>query len=220
MYQIGEEIPAPLAAQGFKAGQYKIEDTNGDGTITTADKQILGKLDPSFSLGVSNSFQYKNLQLKFFINSIQGGKNGYLGAPGIMLQNPDNIRNNNAFAFDYWTPNNPDARYRSIAAYVPVLGENFGPYISRSFIRLQDLTLTYKLSEKLIERIKVVKALSVYANAQNLFTITNWDGWDPEANPVGSQRSSLGYRMPGGLGLDANGYPVMKNYSLGVNITF
>ncbi|MGJ1269665.1 SusC/RagA family TonB-linked outer membrane protein [Sphingobacterium spiritivorum] len=220
MYQLGEEIPPSLAAQGFKAGQYKIEDTNGDGTITTADKQVLGKLDPSYSLGISNSFQYKNVQLKFFINSIQGGKNGYLGAPGIMLQNPDNIRNNNAFAFDYWTPNNPDARYRSIAAYVPTLGENFGPYISRSFIRLQDLTLTYNLSQKLIERIKVVKALSVYANAQNLFTITNWDGWDPEANPPGSQRSSLGYRMPGGLGLDANGYPVMKNYSLGVNITF
>ncbi|MGJ1448603.1 SusC/RagA family TonB-linked outer membrane protein [Sphingobacterium spiritivorum] len=220
MYQLGEEIPAPLSAQGFKAGQYKIEDVNGDGVITTSDKQILGKLDPSYSLGISNSFQYKNVQLKFFINSIQGGKNGYLGAPGIMLQNPDNIRNNNAFAFDYWTPNNPDARYRSIAAYVPTLGENFGPYISRSFIRLQDLTLTYSLSEKLIERIKVVKALSVYANAQNLFTITNWDGWDPEANPPGSQRSSLGYRMPGGLGLDANGYPVMKNYSLGVNITF
>ncbi|MGJ1364822.1 SusC/RagA family TonB-linked outer membrane protein [Sphingobacterium spiritivorum] len=220
MYQLGEEIPPSLAAQGFKAGQYKIEDTNGDGTITTADKQVLGKLDPSYSLGISNSFQCKNVQLKFFINSIQGGKNGYLGAPGIMLQNPDNIRNNNAFAFDYWTPNNPDARYRSIAAYVPTLGENFGPYISRSFIRLQDLTLTYNLSQKLIERIKVVKALSVYANAQNLFTITNWDGWDPEANPPGSQRSSLGYRMPGGLGLDANGYPVMKNYSLGVNITF
>ncbi|QQT26378.1 SusC/RagA family TonB-linked outer membrane protein [Sphingobacterium spiritivorum] len=220
MYQLGEEIPAPLAAQGFKSGQYKIEDTNGDGIITTADKQILGKLDPSYSLSISNSFRYKNVQLKFFINSIQGGENGYLGAPGIMLQNPDNIRNNNAFAFDYWTPNNPDARYRSIAAYVPTLGENFGPYISRSFIRLQDLTLTYSLSDKLIERIKVVKALSIYANVQNLFTITNWDGWDPEANPPGSQRSSLGLRMPGGMGLDANGYPVMKNYSLGVNITF
>ncbi|NLR62429.1 SusC/RagA family TonB-linked outer membrane protein [Chitinophaga polysaccharea] len=220
MYQLGEVIPTSLAAQGFKAGQYKIEDVNGDGQITTADKQILGRLDPSYSLGISNNFQYKSFQLKLFINTIQGGKNGYLGAPGIMLQNPDNIRNNNGFVYDYWTPNNPNARYRSIAAYVATLGENFGPYLSRSFIRLQDVTLTYSLPEGILSRLKVVKAASIYLNAQNLLTITKWDGWDPESNPPASQRSSLGLRIPGGLGLDQNGYPVMKNYSLGVNVTF
>ncbi|MBO9732648.1 MAG: SusC/RagA family TonB-linked outer membrane protein [Chitinophaga sp.] len=220
MYQLGEQIPASLAAQGFKAGQYKIDDKNGDGQITPADKQILGKLDPSYSLGISNSFQYKAFQLKFFINTIQGGKNSYMGAPGIMLLNPDNIRNNNGFVYDYWTPNNPNARYRSVAAYVATLGENFGPYVSRSFIRLQDITLTYMLPEGVLSRLKVVKAASVYVNAQNLLTITKWDGWDPESNPPSDQRSSLGLRMPGGLGLDQNGYPVMKNFSLGVNVTF
>ncbi|MBO9617653.1 MAG: SusC/RagA family TonB-linked outer membrane protein, partial [Niabella sp.] len=89
MYQLSDQIPASLAAQGFKAGQYKIQDLNGDGVITPADKQILGKLDPSYSMGISNNIQYKAFELKFFINTIQGGKNGYLGAPGIMLQNPD-----------------------------------------------------------------------------------------------------------------------------------
>lgn len=220
MYQLGEEIPSGLAAQGFKAGQYKIEDVNKDGVITPDDKQLLGRLDPSYSFGISNSVTYKSFQLKFFINAIQGGKNGYLGKPGIMLQNPDNIRNNNGFVFDYWTPNNPDARYRSIAAYVATMGENFWPYMSRSFVRLQDVTLTYSLPDGLLQRLKGVKALSIYINAQNLLTFTDWDGWDPEANPPASQRSSLGQRMPGGLGLDPNGYPIMKNYSLGVNVTF
>ncbi|THU30251.1 SusC/RagA family TonB-linked outer membrane protein [Niastella caeni] len=221
MYQLGETVPSTLAAQGFKAGQYKIEDVgNKDGVITPDDKQIIGKLDPSYSVGISNSFTYKNFQLKFFINSIQGGKNGYLGKPGIMLQNPDNIRNNNVFPFDYWTPNNPGAKYRSIAAYVATLGENFWPYMSRSFVRLQDVTLTYSLPDGMLRRLKGVKALSVYVNAQNLLTITDWDGWDPEANPPSSQRSTTGQRMPGGLGLDQNGYPVMKNYSLGVNVSF
>jgi TonB-linked SusC/RagA family outer membrane protein len=220
MYQIGEDIPSTLAAQGFKAGQYKIEEVKKDGLITTDDKQILGKLDPSYSIGVSNSVTWKNLHLKFFINSIQGGKNGYLGKPGAMLQNPDNIRNNNGFVFDYWTPNNPGAAYRSIAAYVATLGENFWPYMSRSFVRLQDVTLTYSLPDGLLRRIKGIKALSIYVNAQNLLTITDWDGWDPEANPPASQRTSLGQRLPGGLGLDQNGYPVMKNYSLGLNLSF
>ena len=219
MYQIGDDIPSTLAAQGFKPGQYKIEDVKKDGLITPDDKQILGKLDPSYSFGISNGVTYKNLQLKFFINSIQGGKNGYLGKPGAMLQNPDNIRNNNGFNFDYWTPNNPGAKYRSIAAYVATLGENFWQYQSRSFVRLQDVTLTYSVPDGFLRRIKGVKALSVFVNATNLLTITKWDGWDPEANPSASQRTSLGQRIPGGLGLDPNGYPVMKNYSLGINLS-
>jgi hypothetical protein len=76
------------------------------------------------------------------------------------------------------------------------------------------------LPEGILSRLKVVKAASIYVNAQNLLTITQWDGWDPESNPAASQRSSLGWRIPGGLGLDQNGYPVMKNFSLGVNVTF
>ena len=220
MYQLGEDIPSTLAGQGFKAGQYKIEDVKKDGLITTDDKQIIGKLDPSYSFGISNSVTYKNLQLKFFINSIQGGKNGYLGKPGAMLQNPDNIRNNNTFVFDYWTPNNPGGKYRSIAAYVSTLGENFWHYMPRSFVRLQDVTLTYNVPDPFLRRIKGIKALSVYVNAQNLLTITKWDGWDPEGNPGANQRTSTGQRIAGGLGLDPNGYPVMKNYSLGVNLSF
>jgi TonB-linked SusC/RagA family outer membrane protein len=220
MYQLGETVPSTLAAQGFKAGQYKIDDVGKDGIITPEDKQIIGKLDPSYSFGISNSVTYKNFNLKFFINSIQGGKNGYLGKPGAMLQNPDQIRNNNGFVFDYWTPNNPGAQYRSIAAYVATLGENFWPYMSRSFVRLQDVTLTYSLPDVFLRRIKGIKALSVYVNAQNLLTITDWDGWDPEANPPATQRTSLNQRIPGGMGLDPNGYPVMKNYSLGVNVSF
>jgi len=191
---------------------------NGDGIITTADKQILGKLDPSYSVGISNNIKYKNFEFKFFINTIQGGKNGYLGAPGIMLQNPDNIRNNNGFVFDYWTPNNTAAKYRSIAAYT--INENLGPYMQRNFVRLQDVTLTYTFPRSLLKQLKVVKGLNVYVNAQNLVTLTKWDGWDPESNPPASQRSSTGLRIPGGLGLDQNGYPVMKNYSLGINVTF
>jgi TonB-linked SusC/RagA family outer membrane protein len=220
IYQLGEDIPSTLAAQGFKAGQYKIEDVKKDGLITADDRQILGKLDPSYSFGISNSVTYKNLQLKFFINSIQGGKNGYLGKPGAMLQNPDNIRSNNGFVFDYWTPNNPGAKYRSIAAYVATLGENFWHYMPRSFVRLQDVTLTYSLPDGFLRRIKGIKAFSVFVNAQNLLTITKWDGWDPEANPSATQRTSTGQRIAGGLGLDPNGYPVMKNYSLGVNLSF
>jgi hypothetical protein len=220
MWQLGDDIPQKLVDQGFKAGQYKVEDADGDGVITPEDKQILGKLDPSYSLGLSNEITYKGFDLKFTFNTIQGGKNGYLGNPGIMLRNPDNTKSKNVFVYDYWTPNNTGARYRSIAAYVPVIGQDFGPYVSRSFVRLQDVTLTYNLSDKLIKKLKVFKSASVYVNAQNLFTITDWDGWDPESSAPSGEKSATGLRVAGGLGLDLNGYPVMKNYSVGVNLSF
>ncbi|WP_166637897.1 SusC/RagA family TonB-linked outer membrane protein [Sphingobacterium paludis] len=235
IYQEADVIPQSLIDQGFRAGQYQLEDVNGDGRITADDLQILGRLDPSYSFGVGNDFKYKNLEFKFFINSIQGGKNSYLGTPGMLLRNPDNSRFNNSFDFDYWTPENPDATYRAINYYTPAYGayaENFHPYQSRSFIRLQDVTLTYRLPESWAGRAKLANA-SVFVNAQNLLTWTKWDGWDPESNQFdssseqavtrsidrGSFGSSTG-RTPIGVGLDLNGSPVMKTYSFGINVSF
>lgn len=59
------------------------------------------------------------------INSVQGGKNYYYGQPGKDLANPDNIYQNNLFNFDYWTPENPNARYRQLGYYTQALGYTF-----------------------------------------------------------------------------------------------
>jgi TonB-linked SusC/RagA family outer membrane protein len=213
MWQV-DDSNAGRIPSGFTYGSYKLESSKADGSITAADdRHILGYYDPSYRFSFLNSFKYKDLELKFFINSIQGGNNYYLGQPGRTLPNPDNTQGSNSFKFDYWTPENPNARYRQIGQYATVTGFEFSPYVSRSFIRLQDVTLAYDFSKKLLDKLKINR-VKVFLNAKNLLTITDWDGWDPEPN------GDATLPTPPGIGLDTNAYPLLKSYSFGLNFTF
>lgn len=204
MWQIADK-QAGLIPDGFEYGTYKVEDVNGDGKYTAdADRKILGYTDPAYRFSIQNSFRYKDWELKFMINSVQGGKNYYYGQPGSSLSNPDNIYQENMFKFDYWTPENPDARYRQIGYYPQALGGySFSPYIQRSFVRLQDVTLSYNVPASFLKKFNVNR-LKLYVTGKNLLTFTDWDGWDPEA----------------GTGLTTDAYPVMKSYSIGLNVEF
>lgn len=147
-----------------------------------------------------------------FVNAIQGGKDYYYGQPGRDLANPDNIYQGNQCKWDYWTPENPNARYRQIGMFSPVLGNEFSPYVQRSFVRLQNLTLSYRLPSTFMKKIGI-NNFKIYATGTNLLTFTDWDGWDPETS-VG-----LGYREPNSSGQNGS-YPLLRTYSLGINFEF
>ena len=203
MWQIADKQNG-LIPDGFEYGTYKVEDVNNDGKYTAdKDRKIIGYSDPAYRFSIQNSFRYKNWEFKFMINSVQGGKNYYYGQPGKDLANPDNIYQNNLFNFDYWTPENPDARYRQLGYYTQALGYTFSPYVQRSFIRLQDVTLSYNVPASFLSKFKVNR-LKLYVTGKNLLTFTDWDGWDPET----------------GTGLNTSKYPVMRSYSIGLNLEF
>ncbi len=202
MWQVKDYNAGNIPA-GFTYGTYKVQ-AKDQNNIAPSDRVIQGYTDPSYRFSIQNAFRYKNFELKMFINSIQGGKKYYYGQPGATLQNPDNSYGWNSFKWDYWTPENPSARYRQIGYYSAVLGgSDFSPYIHRSFVRLQDLTLSYNLPASLLARIKASRA-KVYLNGANLLTFTKWDGWDPET----------------GTGLDAYAYPFLKSFTVGINLEF
>ncbi|MCE7054817.1 TonB-dependent receptor [Algoriphagus sp. AGSA1] len=194
--QLGEEAPP-----GFFVGTHRIVDNNNDGIVDANDRVVIGREEPAFSFGILNELKYKNFTLRVFINSIQGGKDGYMG-----LNNPgfgvaDNARRNNYFKdYDYWTPSNPDARYR---AQDKAPGIEYRYYGDRSFVRIQDVTLAYRLNQSTIEKWGL-QGLKVFASGKNLATFTDWVGWDPET----------------GSGLQINGVPVMKGVSFGVDVRF
>lgn len=196
IWQLKDDIPA-----GFHPGNYRIKDTTGEGNITVDDRKIIGKGDPAYRFGIMNKFRYQDFTFSFFINSVQGGKNGYLQSNSSAIHRGDanNRRWNRAskMAADYWSPSNPNATYSlstNAGAIVPTLYQN------RSFIRLQDVNLAYNFPEKWISSIGI-QSLDLFVNAKNLFTITKWKGWDPEA------------------GSDYYGRPVLKSFTFGFNIT-
>ena len=202
MWQMAD-FQAGTIPVGFTYGTYKVRDINEDGKYAAADdRKILNYTDPSYRFSIENVFRYKNLEFKAFINSIQGGKDYYYAQPGSGLANPDNIYQNNSFKFDYWTPENPNARYRQLGIFTAALGNAYSPYIQRSFVRLQNLTLSYRLPSAVLKKAGV-NNFKIYVTGTNLFTITDWDGWDPETST--------------GLGGD---YPLLRTYSLGINFDF
>ncbi|MDR1883045.1 MAG: TonB-dependent receptor [Prevotella sp.] len=203
MWQVAD-YNAGIIPSGFTYGSYKVRDIDGDGVYSSAnDRKILGYNDPSYRFSIQNNLTYKNLELKIFINSIQGGKDYYYGKPGGSLANPDNIRQSNIFKFDYWTPENPNARYRQPGFFTSALDYGYSPYIQRSFIRLQNVMLSYRLPSAFLKKYRI-NNLKVYVSGENLFTITDWDGWDPET----------------GTGLETGAYPLLKTYSVGINFDF
>lgn len=196
IYQVGETPPS-----GYYTGNLRIVDNNGDGKINTDDRTILGSADPAYRFSVLNTFTYKNLSLSAFINSVQGGSNGYLGSNSPSQQLSDNsVRWNSMSGIDFWNPSNPNGRY---PMYInsPTIAPT--QYFSRSFVRLQDVTLSYKINNSFTKRIGI-QNLTVFASGKNLHTWTKWQGWDPEiANG----------------GLTINGRPLIKTYSFGLNLT-
>ncbi|MGN8059496.1 SusC/RagA family TonB-linked outer membrane protein [Pedobacter sp. 22163] len=196
IWQVGEQIPT-----GYSPGTYRIVDQNGDGAINASDRTVLGSSAPAYRISLLNNFQYKNFTLSIFLNSVQGGDKSYLaGNTPRLLRDDNSIRNNYLSGIDFWSPDHPDGKYpRSIvsATLNPPLFQN------RSFVRLQDVSLSYKFSGKLIERMKL-QNLNVFVSGRNLATWTKWDGWDPETNQ----------------GLTNDGRPVFKGYSVGLNVTF
>jgi hypothetical protein len=75
-------------------------------------------------------------------------------------------------------------------------------YEKRNFVRLQDVTLSYNFAS-LIKKANV-QAMSLYVSGKNLVTWTNWEGWDPET----------------GEGLVIGGRPVLRAFTVGLNITY
>lgn len=214
IYQLADEKLA-----GFQAGTYKLNDLNGDKKITAADdRKILGNTEPAYQFGIQNTVQYKQFTLRAFINAVQGGKNSYLSEnfPYGYNGTPGNATNSNWFDFtDYWSPRNPNGKYPNPWVPSPAGGKQ---YFQRNFIRLQDISLSYSLSDKVAKKIGASNA-KIFASGKNLFTFTKWDGWDPETNttlsPVG------GGTVNTALGVTSiNAFPVLKSYSLGVEITF
>jgi TonB-dependent starch-binding outer membrane protein SusC len=203
MWQVADAEAGTIPA-GFTYGTYKVEDINQDKAYTAAaDRKILGYTDPSYRFSIMNNFRYKAWEFSFFINSIQGGKKYYYGQPGANLPNPDNISNGNIFNFDYWTPENPGARYRQLGYYTVALGETFSPYIQRNFVRLQNVTLSYNLPRPLLKKIGMNR-VKLFLNGKNLLTFSDWDGWDPET----------------GTGLNRASFPLLRSYTVGLNIEF
>lgn len=170
IWQVAESDQA--TAYSRSVGDYKLEDVNGDGKYTNDDKQFLGYRRPKVRLSLRNDLQYKNWQLSLKMYS-------YLGH----LKANNYLRNNEAFYdrgtyYDvpYWTPENPGNKWARVDSYET----NFNVWENNSFIRLDNVSLSYSVPQSILSKIKIVSCrLSLVADNPFVYA-PEWSWMDPE----------------------------------------
>lgn len=173
IWQEGDDI-ANSAQPDAKPGDVKIKDMDGDGDIDADDRTFIGRRDPLYIAGLANTFRYKNLSLYVFMHTVQGItiSNSELGTNQVHAD----VRLNMMLR-EWWTPDNPINTYpRNSNESNP---RSIGFYRDKSFVRLKDVTLSYEMPRRFVQRIGLER-LRLYVNGRNLWTWTDWEGLDPE----------------------------------------
>lgn len=203
-----------LDANGF----IKYVDMNKDNLITPLDRVIMGNPNPDFTFGFNSNFSYKNFDLNAFIEGVHGNdiffQTGYTN-----LNSFQRGQNQLADLYgNYWTADkpNPKAKYPKISSATQMLASN--RFLQDgSYARLKTLQLAYNLPLKTMG-VSWLNRARIYVKVNNLFTLTNYLGLDPDVNTTGNDSQDVGSRLS--VGTDTNGYPNAKIYAAGVQIEF
>lgn len=212
--QAGESTPA---MPGLLPGQQKYKDINGrdadgnltgvpDGKIDQADVVYMGNGAPKYTIGLNNDFSYKGFDLNFFFYASVGGlkwastrlEHSVYGSYGTQ-RFKDNF---NFFkeVQNRWTSTNTNTDIPSgeVNSY-----DGYGnPYFEKSsYLRLKSVTIGYDISQQLVKQ-PWLKSARIFLGAQNLFTVTNYKGLDPEAEN------------------DRALYPQQRTFSIGLDVKF
>ena len=208
--QTGEETEkakftsAPASA---KAGDQLYKDIDGDEAFsTTNDRTIVGNAQPDFTFGIANNIRYKNWDISFFFQGVVG--NEIINANELSLSLYSGQQNATARALGRWTESNPSTTVNR-AKLDPAT--NFSDiYVEDgSFLRLKTATLAYNFKKSVLRSLHL-SSLKLYVTGNNLWTLTNYSGFDPEITTASNIYQ----------GRDSGAYPVAKSYSFGIVVGF
>lgn len=217
LFQVGDDTSTqPNAA----AGDIRFVDQNGDGVIDGSDDVIIGNPFPTLTYGVNLSAKYKQFDASLFINGVSG--NDIYNTNIFDLEGMDRVFNAGTAVLDRWTPTNTDAR-------VPRFTEDHTENLNRSdryvedgsYMKLRNFTIGYSLNNPALNKIAqgTFSKVRIYATGQNLLTITDYSGLDPEVG--GSTTVTTGQTSAAGaIGVDLGVYPSPRSFTLGLQLAF
>jgi hypothetical protein len=210
IHQTGQTILPGQPVTNPRAGTQKVKDISGpdgkpDGRITDADRIITGDANPRFIYGFSSNLTYKQFDFSIFMSGVQG--NQIFNLANYQLENPIGSRNMLSGVVNRWTPTNPNNEYQTTAGSLGGRLPLSNRYIEDgSFLRCKNISIGY--------RIKTIKGLTnarIYLSGNNLFTITNYTGFDPEVGSFGGSNTQIG--------VDNIVYPASKSILVGLQVT-
>ncbi|TLX76033.1 TonB-dependent receptor [Labilibacter sediminis] len=208
---VGDNGAMPVAP-----GSIMFKDQNGDGTINEQDRVIIGNPHPDHFGGLTNDFQWKNIDCQIFLQWSVG--HDILNANRIEFEQPQAKTNNGlAGMANLWTPTNTNTdvntiRYQTVYGKPPKGNQVDDRYVEDgTYLKLKTVSLGYTLPQDIMSRIGLKKC-RVYVSGQNLLTWTSYSGFDPDVS-VGK----YGALTPN---LDYSAYPQSSIVSGGIEVVF
>lgn len=205
VYQLGQEDEA--ARFGRTPGDAIYRDVNGDGVISSDDIVTVGDGNPDFTWGWNWTARWKNLDLNFILLGSQGNDIYNFMRMRMMGLGAAQFHAVHADYVNRWSESNP--------SNIPAR-RNTTEFLSSQFIEdgsyvtLKNVALGYTLNS-LVQSIGL-QSLRLYINAENLFILTDYTGFDPESTASGNSDVDLG--------IDLNTYPLSRSVSFGLKVTF
>ena len=226
VYTIKPGVPVNGVYGIPQPGMLKWKDLDGDGLITSdKDRTVIGNANPKFTGGWNNQIAYKNFDFSVFVNFVYG--NDVYNAnkvewtdgafPNLNMLNimKDRWTNINAAGLVVTDPTELAALNANAKIWSPVRVQRWWLHSweveDGSYLRFNNLTLGYTLPKNISSKIKM-SSFRVYATVNNLGTITNYTGYDPD---VTARRSD-----PLTPGVDFAAYPRSRTWVFGLNVTF
>ncbi len=192
-----------------ETGMIVYKDITGDGRVNESDKTYIGDPNPDFTFGFNNNFRYKGFSLDLFFTGSVG--NDIYNASRIETEGMYNGNNQSTAVLDRWTTPGQITDMPKASRTTENLVNSTRFVEDGSYIRLKAVTLSYDFKTPGLERIGITR-LQPYFTANNLFTLTNYSGFDPEVNQWGGNAMVQG--------IDWGSYPQVRSYVVGINITF
>jgi TonB-dependent starch-binding outer membrane protein SusC len=225
VYTIKPGIPTTTINGSPQPGVLKWKDTNGDGVITPDDRTVIGNANAKFTGGWNNQFTYKNFDVSVFVNFVYGNDiynaNKVEWTDGSFLNlnmlniTKDRWTNINAAGQVVKDPTELAALNANAKIWAPVRTQRWWLHSwaieDGSYLRFNNLTVGYTLPKAISMKAKI-SSFRLYATVNNLGTITNYTGYDPD---VTARRSD-----PLTPGVDFAAYPRSRTWIFGVNVSF
>jgi hypothetical protein len=187
---------------------------NGDGIIDAKDNTVIGSPHPDFTYSLNFNASYKNFDIMMYFYGSKGNENyeatRYFTDFGV-FDGQKSVR-----VLDAWSPSNtssliPSQTKEEVSANEYASSSYFVQ--DASFFKMKNLQIGYNFStDKLFGANTGVKRLRAYVGVTNLFTITKYEGLDPEVSATPSDYPALG--------VDFGVYPQARQYMLGVSLGF
>ena len=198
-------------------GIIRLRDKNGDGKIDADDRTFIGDPNPDFTYGLNIAFNYKNFDFSTFFFGSKG--NDIFNQTKYFTDFPDFFKGGirREVALNSWTPTNTGATIPMLRTTgnfgTDLSGNGTSYFVSKgSYLRNKQIQLGYTVPGKVLSRFGIER-LRIYVQAANMFTITKYNGFDPEL-----QSSDINGNV--GFGIDQGNFPHTPAYLVGVNLNF